>query len=103
MHMETFIVWTIWGAHASAIIAIDHWFLVRRARARGEVDFSNGAPLRYMVLCLIASFLVLPVYFYATRKRWWALGLGVLASIGSVIATGATLVALGAVVRLFLA
>jgi hypothetical protein len=44
----------------------------------------------------------LPVYFYAKRKRWWALGVGVLASIGSVIATAITFTALGAVARLFL-
>jgi hypothetical protein len=42
VHMATFIIWTIWAAHAAAIIAIDHSLLVRRARARGEVDFSEG-------------------------------------------------------------
>jgi hypothetical protein len=96
--MFTLILWIVWAAYASAIIVIDHRFRVRRAAARGEVDFSEGAPLRYLVLSLIASSLVLPVYFYATRKRWWAILEGVVATVISGLATGATVIAIATLI-----
>jgi hypothetical protein len=86
------VLWFIWAAYASAIIFFDHRLRVRQALARGEVDFSDGAPLHYLVLSLIAGFLVLPVYFYATRKRWWGLLVGVLATFVSALATSVTVV-----------
>jgi hypothetical protein len=92
--MVSLILWVIWAGWASAIIVIDHRLRVRRARARGAVDFSVGAPLQYLVLSLIASFLVLPIYFYATRRKWWALLEGVLATIVSGIAASLTVFAI---------
>jgi hypothetical protein len=99
--MLGFIAWVIWACYACAIIVIDHRLRVRRAAARGDVDFSNGAPLRYLVLSLVTSFLVLPVYFYATRRRWWALLEGVVATFVSGLATSFTVVALATLVARF--
>jgi hypothetical protein len=90
------------SAYAAAVIMIDHRIRVRRAVRRGEIVFSSGAPLQYLVLTLIGSFLVLPVYFYSTRKRATALLTGVFAWLGTCVATFATLVGLGFVLRLFL-
>jgi hypothetical protein len=92
------VLWFVWAAYASAIIVIDHRLRVRRAAALGTVDFSQGAPLQYLVLSLITSFLVLPIYFYATRRRWWALLQGVVATFLTGIATSVTVVAIAALV-----
>lgn len=96
--MASLILWLTWATYAAAIITIDHRIRVRRARARGEVDFSDGAPLAYLVLSLIAGCLVLPVYFYATRKRWWALALGLAATLASVVVAAVTVVGLATLV-----
>jgi hypothetical protein len=93
--------WIIWALYVAALITIDHRMRVRRALANGGVDFSDGAPLRYLVLSLVSSFLVLPVYFYATRKRWWAIPLGLVAGVGTGFAAGLTVVLLGIAVRAF--
>src|SRR3954447_19267596 len=98
--MLSFVLWTIWAAYASAIIVIDHRFQVRRALASGEPDFSSGAPLRYLVLSLVAAFLVLPVYFYMTRRKWWAVLVGVAATLVSGLATSATVMLVGLIVYL---
>jgi hypothetical protein len=64
-----------WGYIALAI-TIDQRLRTARARARGEVNFDEGRPSAYVSWGLLSGGLILPIYFYASRKRAWALVLG---------------------------
>lgn len=93
------LIWILWLAYAGLIIEVDHVLRVRRARARGQIDFDVGQPLRFLVLSLFASVLVLPVYFYMTYRRWWAMAVGLAATVAAVVATSVTLVAASLLLR----
>jgi hypothetical protein len=88
------VIWFLSAVYACLIIQGDHTLRIRRARARGEIDFGVGQPLRFVVLSLITSLLVLPVYFYVTYRRLWAIGLGLVATVATFFATILTIVVL---------
>jgi len=71
-----FVALVFWGYVALAI-NVDQTLRTARARARGEVNFDDGKPGPYVFWGLLSGGWVLPVYFYASRKRLWALLLGV--------------------------
>jgi hypothetical protein len=64
-----------WGYVALAI-TIDQRMRNASAHARGEVNFDEGKPGAYIFWGLLSGGLVVPVYFYASRKRVWALLVG---------------------------
>ena len=86
------LVWIIWALWDAAFINVDRRIRVARVAAAGGVDFTEGRALWYLILSFIASWLVLPVYFYATRKRPSAILLGILATLATASATVVTLV-----------
>jgi hypothetical protein len=63
--MITFI---FWASLTALTIAVDGRYRRDAALLRGEVDFSSSSPGGYLALSLITPFLVLPVYFFATRR-----------------------------------
>jgi hypothetical protein len=91
-----------WGYVALAIV-LDQRLRTARARARGEVNFDDGRPGPYIFWGLLTGGLVLPVYFYASRKRAWALLLGavVLAAVyaATVLTVGMTATAIAMLAR----
>lgn len=65
VRMITFI---FWASLTALTIAVDGQYRRDAARLRGQVDFSSSSPGGYLALALITPFLVLPVYFFATRR-----------------------------------
>jgi hypothetical protein len=66
--------WVAWFGSFALVMMIDRKFRRERAAASGEVDFSDDRIVQYLLLGLICGALVLPIYFYATRRSiGWAL------------------------------
>jgi hypothetical protein len=70
------LVGLIFLGYIALAITIDQRLRTARARARGEVNFDEGRPSAYVSWALLSGGLILPIYFYASRKRAWALVLG---------------------------
>src|SRR5689334_10932200 len=70
--------WAVWWGGIVAIIKIDQKRRDAAMRAAGDVNFEDKSVLPYLVLGVICGGLVLPVYFWTTRKT----GVGVLIGIG---------------------
>ena len=62
------IFWIFFAGLTALTIVIDRKQRARQAQHRGVVDFSDSNPFAYLVFAVITPFLVLPVYFYSTRK-----------------------------------
>ncbi|HSQ66273.1 MAG TPA: hypothetical protein VLM85_23785 [Polyangiaceae bacterium] len=62
--MITLLFWALWASFIAAVMFVDHSL----RSARGEGGF-NSSPITYMVLSFLTPFLVLPVYFYSTRRN----------------------------------
>jgi hypothetical protein len=62
------ITFLFWASLTALTMVVDAGYRRDAARLRGEVDFSSSSPGGYLMLALITPFLVLPVYFFATRR-----------------------------------
>lgn len=62
------ITFLFWASLTALTMVVDGGYRRDAARLRGEVDFSSSSPGGYLMLALITPFLVLPVYFFATRR-----------------------------------
>jgi hypothetical protein len=71
--MTQLLVGLVFWAYVAIAITIDQRLRTARAHARGEVNFDEGKPGTYVFWGLLSGGLVLPIYFYASRKRIWAL------------------------------
>jgi hypothetical protein len=81
------ISWIIYWAFISLTMIIDRKIRAQRAQQRGVVDFTDSNPVSYLALGLLAPCLVLPIYFYSSRKVMGGSRLGaVLAGIGLSVA-----------------
>ncbi len=63
------ILWLLWFGFATLTMVIDRGYRRDAARLRRQTDFSSPSLGGYLALALVSPFLVLPVYFYATRKQ----------------------------------
>jgi hypothetical protein len=90
----------VFWAYVALAITIDQRLRTARAHARGEVNFDEGKPGRYVFWGLMTGGLVLPFYFYASRKRVWALLLGTVVLAVVYVATLFTAGVAGVAVRM---
>jgi hypothetical protein len=70
-----------WIALTALTIAADRQIREKQAKERGVVDFSASSLTGYIALSLITPFIILPIYFYSSRKvmggnRWLAMVAG---------------------------
>ena len=80
--MATIICWVVlWGSMA-AIIRIDQGQRANQAKAQGLPDFQDKSIVPFLLMGLICGALILPVYFYTTRKN----AIGVLIGLGWTVA-----------------
>jgi hypothetical protein len=97
--VQLLVALVFWGYVALAI-TIDQRLRTARAHARGEVNFDEGKPGSYVFWGLVTGGLVLPIYFYASRKRVWALLLGSAVLAVVYVATLFTVGVIGAAIRM---
>lgn len=82
------LTWAVWWGSLAAILNIDQSRRDAAAKAADTVNFQERGLLPYLMLGLFCGApLVLPMYFYATRKSYGA------ALLGLAIGAGITLVA----------
>jgi hypothetical protein len=81
--------WIVWWAFAALLMSWDQKRRTACAAARGEVNFDDGNIRSYLFWSLFIGALVLPLYFYATRKKAFALALGLAAMSACGVATAA--------------
>jgi len=80
--MLTVIVWIVFYGSMVAVIKVDQNMRATRAAAEGVPDWDNKSVVPYLVIGLICGGLILPVYFYSTRKS----GIGALIGLGWTVA-----------------
>src|ERR1019366_1517156 len=82
--MNTLAIWVVLLSATAVIIVVDHRRRLDAARRANMPLFEVGKPWPYLGLALISTVLPLPVYFYATRKSWKGLLVGVAWAVGVV-------------------
>lgn len=64
----TLLCWITWWGGVVLVIKIDQKRRDAAIKAEGNVNFEDKSVTPYLALGLLCGGLVLPVYFYATRK-----------------------------------
>jgi hypothetical protein len=80
--------WAIWWGGLVAIIKVDQARRDRQMRAAGAVNFENKSVTQYLLFGLLCGGLVLPLYFWVTRKSAGAVLLGFAAGLGLLVVAG---------------
>lgn len=78
-------IWLLLVSATAVIISVDHRRRLAAARRANMPLFEVGKPGPYLALALVSTVLPLPVYFYATRKSWKGIALGLAWAAGIVV------------------